>query len=558
MNYKVMVPAQIWQGYNSSSEPLQNEKTEYVGTVCEGIIEERHHFTALTKEDGDLRVAVRVLFKKGNLNDNPVLLMVGEYHRPPEEKLVIELAKAGYTIAIPDLSGVGEHKTTFPVSLEYGEFSKAGDHLKKVMPTAKETCQYLYSIIVKRTIIFVKRVISDGDLIVVGLGDAVEVAMQSVATEQENVKGLCCLNGAGYREYIKQTRYGEQKESALDEERMCWLTGVASVAYARYVKVPTFIAIGSNAINSDVDRLSNLVALMEGDDVHIAISPRATDFMLPEAYKTLLIWLKFVCENRVDEIPSTPKLSVVVGENGIPTFNVDCDPQSMIKKVSVYYASKEYHHALRNYYETEGLSVSYNEYIAEAEDYDENGALFAFAVVEYENGLSLSSLIEYMDLKGQPVRAQEKSYGMALNLIHQAGEEGGFVEECTGTVLFEKSLRVAKTPKGMVGLTSNSDGLTTYRFSPSEEESSSKILQLELYSDKSEEVEIVLLGITNDGTKTYTAKIGVQDTKGLFMSTRLRVTDFKDDRFMPLLKWHGVKSLSIRGKRVIVGNILFI
>lgn len=558
MDYKVMVPSQIWQGYNPASEPLQNEKTEYIGILSEGIIEERHHFVAMTKEDGNVTVAVRVISKEGNLNDNPVILIVGEYHRSPEEKLLIELAKTGYTIVVPDLSGVGEFKTTFPPSIEYGEYCKAGDHIKKVMPTAKETCQYLYSIIAKRTIIFIKRMISDGALIVMGLGDAVEVAMQVVATEKENVKGLCCLNGAGYREYIKQTRYGEQAELALDEERMCWLTGVASVAYARHIKVPTFIAIGSNARHSDVDRLSNLVALMNEGDVRVAISPRATDFILPEAYKTLLIWLKFVSSDRHDEIPDNPKLVVRVNEDGVPTFNVDCDPQSMIKKVSIYYASKEYHHDMRDYYEAEGLSISYNEYIGEAEEYGEKDPLFAFAVVEYENGLSLSSLVEHVELKGLPVKAVDSKGSAMHNLIYQAGEESGFVEDYSGTVLFEKSLRVAKTSLGMVGLTSDSDGLTTYRFAPSKDADRNRLLHLELYTKEDTEVEVVLLGITPEGTKSYTAKVQLQDTKGLFMGTRLKLIDFKDEHFMPLMKWYGVKSLSIRGKNIIVGNVLFI
>ncbi len=558
MNYKVMVPSQVWQGYNSHQEPLQNEKTEYIGTLSEGIKEERHHFVAMTKEDGNLTVAVRVISQESNLNDAPVVLVVGEYHRAPEEKLLIALAKNGYTVVVPDLSGVGDFKTTFPPSIEYGEYAKAGDHIKKVMPTARETCQYLYSIIAKRTIIFIKRIISDGALIVMGLGDAVEVAMQVVATENENVKGLCCLNGSGYREYIKQTRYGEQAELALDEERMCWLTGVASVAYARHIKVPTFIAVGSNARNSDVDRLSNLVALMNEEEIRISISPRATDFILPEAYKTLLIWLKFISLERGDEIPDTPKLTIRISEDGIPTFNVDCDPQSMIKKVSVYYASKEYHHDMRDYYEEEGLSISYNEYIAEAKEYSEKEPLFAFAVVEYENGLSLSSLVEHVELKGLPVKPADNKSSAIHNLIYQAGEESGFVEDYSGSVLFEKSLRVAQTSLGMVGLTSDSDGLTTYRFAPEEDADRSRLLHLELYTEEDAEVEVVLLGITNEGTKSYSAKINLQGTKGLFMGTRLKLIDFKDEHFMPLSKWYGVKSLSIRGKNIIVGNVLFI
>ena len=559
MDYKVMVPSQIWQGYDAGSLPLNNHKTEYIGTFDEDVIEERHHFIAIQKEDGDLTVAVRLLHKEGDISVSPVIVLVGEYHRAPDQNLILALAKAGYTVVIPDLSGVGEFKTSFPPSLEYGLYEKAGDHIKKVMPTAKETSQYLYTIIVKRTLTFVKRVVSDDKLILIGLGDAVEIAIAVSATEQDKVDGLACINGSGYREYIKQNRYGEQKELVMDEERMCWLTGVASVAYAKHVKAPTFIALGSNARHSDIDRLSNLVALMDNEDVHYSISPRATDFMLPEAYKTLMIWLNAVKNGTTGELPDAPELKIRVTEEGVPTFNVDCDPSSMIKKVVVYYALKEYHHEIRDYREADGLSISYNEYIAEAVEYEKDDPIFAYAVVEYESGLSLSSLVEYRDLKGLPVKEKTKNARATLRVIYQAGEEeSGFVEDYSGTVLFEKSLRLAETPKGMVGLTSDSDGLTTYRFNPEEDTDKDRILQLELYTATDAEAEIVLLGISNEGSKTYRAKISVNNTKGLFMGTRLKMTDFKDENLMPLMSWYGIKALSIRGKQIVVGNILFI
>ena len=113
-----MVPSQIWQGYDATKEPLNNQKTEYVGTFDDGIIEERHHFIAMQKEDGDVKVAVRLLYKEGDVSSSPVIVMVGEYHRAPDEKLIISLVRAGYAVVVPDLSGVGEFKTEFPESLE--------------------------------------------------------------------------------------------------------------------------------------------------------------------------------------------------------------------------------------------------------------------------------------------------------------------------------------------------------------------------------------------------------------------------------------------------------
>ena len=556
MEYKVMVPSQIWQGYDPRLEPLKAVKTDYVGTLADGVSEERYQFTALTVEDGDVRVAVRVISATGTNDLSPVILVVSEYHKEPDIALVAKLAEAGYVVVIPDISAIAELKTIFPPSLEYGEYAKAGDHIRKVMPTAKETSQYLYAKIVKRTIIFIKRTIGDGKLIAMGLGDAVEVAMQVVGTGGE-ADGLACINGAGYREYIKHSRYGSERELVMDEERMCWLTGIASVAYAKFIKVPTFIAIGSNASKSDIDRLSNLKALMGTDEVHISISPRASDFMLPEAYNTLIIWLKSLING--EKMPDMPTMSIQVGDDGIPSFSVNCDAGAMIKKVTVYYAVKEYQHEIRDWREADCVSASSTEYIAQAEDYDEKEPLFAYAVVEYIMGVALSTTVEFADLKGYPVHPREKSHKSRVAVVYQAGEEeSGFVADYDGTVLFEPSLKLISTPKGAVGLTSECGGLRTYRFDPEDLTTNDRILNIELYSSSYTEADVILIGAGKEGSATYTAKIRLNNTKGLFMGTQLRLTDFKDESNIPPHSWVGIKVLAIRGQGVAIGNILFI
>ena len=556
MEYKVMVPSQIWQGYDPRLEPLKAVKTDYVGTLADGVSEERYQFTALTAEDGDVRVAVRVISAIGTNDLSPVILVVSEYHKEPDIALVAKLAEAGYVVVIPDISAIAELKTIFPPSLEYGEYAKAGDHIRKVMPTAKETSQYLYAKIVKRTIIFIKRTIGDGKLIAMGLGDAVEVAMQVVGTGGE-ADGLACINGAGYREYIKHSRYGSERELVMDEERMCWLTGIASVAYAKFIKVPTFIAIGSNASKSDIDRLSNLKALMGTDEVHISISPRASDFMLPEAYNTLTIWLKSLING--EKMPDMPTMSIQVGDDGIPSFSVNCDAGAMIKKVTVYYAVKEYQHEIRDWHEADCVSASSTEYIAQAEDYDEKEPLFAYAVVEYIMGVALSTTVEFADLKGYPVHPREKSHKSRVAVVYQAGEEeSGFVADYDGTVLFEPSLKLISTPKGAVGLTSECGGLRTYRFDPEDLTTNDRILNIELYSSSYTEADVILIGAGKEGSATYTAKIRLNNTKGLFMGTQLKLTDFKDESNIPPHSWVGIKVLAIRGQGVAIGNILFI
>lgn len=560
MEYKVMMPAAIWQGYDPNGEALEVETKGTEETVS-GITRSVYVYTALTAEDGKVRVQTEVFRGEQADNASPVVLIVQEYHRPPEREFLEALAKEGYIVVVPDISHVApDTLTEFPKSLSYGEFARAGDHIRKVLPTAKETCQYLYSLIVKRAVTFIKRNISDGKLVLMGMGDAVEVEIQ-VAGSGCECDAVACLNGAGYREYIRRNRYGgDSEEIVMDEERMCWLTGVASVAYAKYVKAPTFIALGSNARRSDIDRLSNLKALLTADSVHIVISPRAGDFLLPEAYESLLIWLHAAVSGTTAELPDIPDIDLRVNEDGRPYFDVDCDTASMIKDVHVFYACKDYNHEVRDWKEADCLTVSYNEYLASAESYDEKEPLFAFASVEYENGFTLSSIVAYAELKGLNVKPSEAKATGRIVVVYQAGdEESGFVEDYDGAVLMHNGLKEVVTSKGMRGLTSAYGGLRTYHFQAGDDADNSRILKLEFASDTGCEVTVSLIGISAEGATEYAARDRINATKGLFVASQFNLVDFKDPLSLKSpTSWSDVRVLVIRGDNLVVGNILFI
>ena len=168
--YKLLMPQAIWETFDPNA-PLETEEEP----APDGKV---FVYTALDAPDGKVRVQLEAKLTEES-GRAPTVLIVQEYHRSPDPFLVDAIYAAGYNVVVPDFSKVAKDtKTSFPESYAYGEYRLAGDHLKRVMPSAKETSQYLYSVIVKRAITLIKRHISDGKLILMGLGDAVEVAMQ--------------------------------------------------------------------------------------------------------------------------------------------------------------------------------------------------------------------------------------------------------------------------------------------------------------------------------------------------------------------------------------------
>lgn len=131
--YKLMMPQAIWEGFDDTA-PLEidSRDTDYG---------KRMVFTALRAADGAVRVQTDV-YLQPDYDSAPNILIVPEYHRLPEAQLIRALFETGANVIVPDYSKVSENsETVFPDSYAYGEWAKAGDHIKKCMPSALETSQ---------------------------------------------------------------------------------------------------------------------------------------------------------------------------------------------------------------------------------------------------------------------------------------------------------------------------------------------------------------------------------------------------------------------------------
>lgn len=549
MEYKILLPSAIWQDFDPAKDPF---KERLAATSEEGGVKaDMWRFSALERGGEDLDVALSV-YSEGEAS-SIVLLTVPEYNRMPSDILITDLIKSGFTVAVPDIAGNAVVPTTFPKEYDYGNFSRAGDHIKKVMPTAKDTSQYLYAVIVKRTAELLKRILPNCRIAAVGLGDAVEVVMQAAGSGTA-FEAILSLNSAGYREYIKLNKYGDSRELVMDEERMCWLSGVASVAYAKYITAPVMIAVGTNSEKCDMDRVSNLTALLPGDKVYTVFSPRTSDFLLPGGYRTAKIWLHRMLNG--DNFPDCPEIRLKVNEEGKIYAQVDCDPASMIDKVFIYYSAGEYNHQLRNWIAADGIAVSYNEYIATVDAPDENSPLFAFAEVVYENGITLTSTVDYLELSGQPVKI--KPHKPSRIVYETSAGLSDFVECYADEVMYLRALEKVTLPSGSKGLRCGIGCMKTYHIDPAFPYTADNLLQIEFHSENAVTVSVVLQESVEGAVKSYTASVSLLPAKGFFTATKFKLTDFKDEKYMPLTSWARVRSLSVSGDGIVIGNILFL
>lgn len=549
MEQKLLTPQQVWQDYDPSEglDSLLAERTENGNAVTE-----TYFFTALTAPDGAVRVSVKVYSPKESVPDRAVIF-IHEYRKNAQQAVVDDLVKEGYAVLIPDFSGIDEkHRTVFPQSLSYGNIAEAGNHLTMVCPTAKETCNYLYARIIKRTAVFAAKQLGIDNIAVLAVGDGVEAAMQAAAND-ESLAALVCIESAGYKEYLKFNKYGAKTEMTIDHAMLCWLTGVASVAYVKHIKSPVLIAVSSNGKRADIDRLSNLLALFREGQANIMISPLCRGNISRETYDSVKVWLDGAFNG--NHLPGNPSISNNVSEKTLYA-EVKADSCKDIKEVNIYYSTGEYNHVMRNWIKVRGEAVDTHEFIARMDVYDNEEPLFSFCEVIYGDGMRLSSDVEYTDLKGADIK--EIPHKKSRIIYEGAMGTGSFSEQLDTDIIMEGTLCAAATPKGLKGVYSGKGSLINYEIGDLEEYSQDKILQIDVYTETEQYVDIVLFKKEGEEFLTYTARSWVTATPGFFSGLRFTPDAFKTEGYMPLEGWEKIKAVKIATPKVIIGKMLFI
>jgi hypothetical protein len=541
----LLTAPQVWDNYDPNELDLEanfHQTEENCKT---------YSYLAKKSTDGDVYAQIKVHYP--SFDSNKVVLLVKNYGKYIQQEVVIDLVNKGYIVCIPDYDGCTDNTfTSFPQSLEYGYFNKTGEHINKVCPTALETCQYLYAVILRRAITFINDFLSKKEIVCIGFDKGVEVAMQ-VTAEDKRILGLACINGASYNEYIGHNKYGNDNELQIDDELMSWLTGVSSIAYAKHINVPVLFAVGSNGMQSDIDRISNIFKLIPNDNIRLVISPRYLDNIDSKSYNTVLSWLEITFV--YSKLPKLPVISTNINKEGAVYANINIDSCIKVDEINVYYSYGDYNHATRYWEDEKGEAISIDEYIAKLEIGEAQAPLFSFAEVKYKNGITLSSIPFYQALSGHNVKISR--YRLNPIVFQYSMDEGEFTEVNENSIVLENSLIEGVIPMGLKGLKCQNGAMVSFAIGTKNNIPNDKLLQIDTYSElKNYDLNISII-TGGEISKEFTAIKSVE-TVNTFVSERFVANDFKDKDFMPLEDWSKVKGIKINNSNVIVGKIIYV
>lgn len=485
------------------------------------------HYNGRKTQDGQVRVFATYSRPATGDKFPAVLLLSGaEDTEAQKRELIGYFVSKGYAVLAPDYCGdpyanpkvlsmdqlvkgkstskkgtktdeeQGEEKsaeyTVYPPSLSYANYASVAG-LYSLESTAEKTCWFEWLGVALASIKYLKTLSEITNIGVIGNRIGGEIAWKTMLSP--DVKCGVPINAFGWQSYLNFDKFGENPESAMNENRRCYIAGIESQSYAPFVKCPVLILCAMRDGGCDYDRAYDTFSRIgQSDGSAIFYSSESGECIGSHGLKNMELFLERHLKDREIYIPKPVQLNFA-SLDGEPALDAVFDEDGILEEVGVYYAETGEHteSEFRNWqqvYKSVGkpahrLSVPIHPF---------NGASygFAYAYGKYINGFRTVSKIAAKKFEN-PVKVPVKNH-----VIFSGGATDCFgVANCVSSALGGIFLEADVVPRRVTGYGNlqgvySPAGLKTYKISsPSNIAEENALLKFDAYSKQN--VTLVLM-----------------------------------------------------------------
>lgn len=509
----------LWKDYDRKSLPLNesivSQKTQ------DGVSETRLYFSGAAAPDGVTRIFAR-LVRPDTTEKLPVLIVLGEMF-DDVDKLKFACAD-GYAVLYVDYSGRknAERFTMYPDSMGYAQPFDIPETIDELPASPQKTCWYVWTTVLLRAVTYAEsRADLDGaSVAAVGFGAGASAVWKAAAAQ-----AIRC--GVAVNEFcakVEDTGF----RAALD-----------SVSYASHVGVPMLSLCCSNAFRQTLDEISETAAL--GENSYLDIRPRAFRGVDDKQIQTVRLFLQAVFAG--ETLPAHPKLTLR-GSDGA----LYCELQvgGEVEEARLYTSNSTQEPELRNWQRAKMESLGEGQFYARVDVSDVSSPIYAFASVQFKNGMTLCSPVA----ETSPTALGIKNAECGKSRLIYDGEMG--VDDWIAGDGDEAEM--VEGPFGISGVGAI-DALYTFKLSDwAYSGEAGYVLQMLVYSETDQQIAVKLM------TKTGEVYFALRDLKRNDGWTKLNfdVRDFKSGKGT-LDRWDRVATVRLTfSGRVLIGNMLWV
>ena len=552
----ILTPISLWEGFDAS----RPTKSNMLGEIRYDNVVHRDFFFS-GRQAGNERVRIfGKYFTPDDSLSHECLLYIPDITERINYEEVIDYVKMGFSVLMVDFYGKRdntENYTVYPESVSYANYETRGRRMDYVDESARETCWYEWVAVARYALTFlIEQNPSVFKIGVIGIKNGANIAWQLAAVD-DRVKCAVVMFGAGWSAYKGINKFSDS-DIVMNEERRKYIAAVDAHAYAQYVKCPVLFLTSTNSTEFDFDRSLDTLSRIRADVPYVFnFSPGFNVYLDDYCKKDVELFL--YCQFDINKLvfPKCPEVSIEQDGNFL-ALTLDYSTEVKIESAKVYINEGVINPAIRNWNscdfvgdEAEGR-MKY-EYVA-------NGStknVFAFAVVRYKNGLTLSSKLAYKKIeptsskKSNLIYSSRDGLGGITFYDKNASEKSIFVDE-------SKFLELVKGADGIYGAYSHC-GLISYKFSePCCAADDSSILEMDFFTSEFCVLKLVFMVATPSGVKEFTYSFELKSGK-FWQNIIIRLNEFKSAEGMSIRKYEDIFALRIEsGGKYVVNNILLI
>lgn len=595
---KILTPSAVWNGFKGDL-PLKDSKVHEM--TYDGITYAEVYFSG--REINSSRVRIYGLYARPNpLPSNRkigAVLILPDFCDTINLELVNHFAKMGYAVLMVDYRGdVGDNAnhTIYPSEIEYANYGK--EDMFRVERDAKETCWHEWACVAKYAISYLKSRVEVDKIALIGIKQGANVGWQTLYKESR-IECFVSLFGAGWQAY-KGVFKSEGTDISMDDERYRWLGGVDAHVYAQYCKCPVLYLTATNSPDFDCERGIETISRVQRStskgaekdaektgekeeenkenppkpEVEIEpikcvfnYSPRLKDTIDKKSADDIALFLKKYLTKAgalTDRLyfPASPALFLAIDNEKKTAFaEVIIAEEDKLKGLTVYMSEGIADPAKRNWCQmvsVKNKNTANRKYfklpLGGACDF-----INAFAVVDYKNGVSVSSRMVMKKIEN-PLPA------IPANMLYSSRSGIDCFTVCdelsnsVGKIFFNENVGVelAECANGITGVTSRY-GLLNYRivekrFNPTDR----SIIKSDIYCEDYTKLKVGLVLIENGQKCEYSTFIELKGSK-VWQKIQIDLAGLKDENRIGIKNYENIVALKFEASsRFAVNNILLI
>ena len=548
----VITPLKLWKGFNPVEEALDVSfiESEAVG---DDMIKFGCYFTSEKVADGVVRAYATIYFSPLNRN-NPTLIFIPDYYAKTIDFSFLRTTIAdGYNIVIIDYIGESgdKHYTHYPESLAYCNIARSGDHLYKAIPSARETCVFNWSKLVRRSITLVEALeFLNSDIALIGIKEGANIMWQAAAMDGR-VKTVVPVINAGWNN--GSDKIGTEGYE-LDDERERWIGACTAEVYAKFINCPLFFLGASNSNITAFDRVRDTFDLLQVEH-NMSIAADSANQIQMTGITSLERWIEHVFKGTA--FPNQPEVTYRVEDKKLNIY-IESDNKTDISEVVLNYAYGSVDSEFR-FWNKKQLSADLNgKSYTSIDVYDKDEPIIVFVNVFYKNGAAVSSDSRSIDLENTDV--EESGYKRQRILFERKNGVSNFIIENDGFIADKKYIKMEAGPSDIQGITVEKGYISTYIVGDRRYKGDKGVLlQFDLYSELPRVVDVILYTVNeNDEKKEYVAKVQLVGGEE-WQKVTLTSSSFTDELHKGLPNWNDIKKMTIKNSAgILLSNMVWV